>query len=415
MTRRIGFLFNHDASHQIAHSVGVMREYTLSTPDHEVVAVVRDAEMAATISVLVGPEAAAKIIWHELSLPDWEKKLLAPLNLVAPVYRIARLRRHLGTFAGCDMVVSTERTCLWVKRQLGAKSPRFVFIPHGAGDRNVSYHPALAGFDLMLVSGRKVADEMVRQGVTTPEKIRITGYPKFDTVDLSRRVDPFGNGAPTFLYNPHFDPLLSSWYDHGSALIDAFRNDPSLGNLIVAPHVMLFRKKLHYSLEYRKMRIRPDVAGFAKRQRTGMLTPNIFVDLASPALFDMSYTLSADAYIGDASSQVYEFLIRPRACYFIDTRGLSATCDPTDPPADARFWLTGRVFRDTSSLLPALRRWREDAAAYRDVQTRLFEETMSEAPLESSDSNAGQRLSACGRAAEALYLYVQGISRSARK
>jgi len=416
--RRIGFLFNHDAAHQIAHTAGVMRAYALAQPRDEVLAIVGTPAIASTVAALVGEDVAPHLRWHELSLPMWEKALLAPINRIAPVYRLARLRRHLDVFASCDLVVSPERTCLWVKRRLGEKSPPFVFIPHGAGDRNVSYHPALGGFDLMLVSGRKVADEMVRQGVTSPDRVRIVGYPKFDTIDLSRRVDPFGNGAPTFLYNPHFDPLLSSWYDHGNALIAAFRDDPSLGNLIVAPHVMLFRKKLHYSPEYHRLRKRPDVEGLPGGRTGGLIAPNIHVDLASPALFDMSYTLSADAYIGDASSQVYEFLIRPRPCFFFDVRGVSEGADPDDPPADVRFWLAGEVVRTVPQLTAALRHWRESGERHRAAQISLFEETMSVPPLEEGEeegeeAGAGQHFAACRRAAEELASYAHKLPFSA--
>jgi hypothetical protein len=402
--RRVAFLFNHDTAHQYSHSAGVMREYLQQAPDDEVVAVVRDAEVAAIVATMTGPEAASRITWHELLLPGWQQALLAPLNRLAPVYRLARLRRHAGLFASCDVVVSTERTCLRVKHHLGAAAPRFVFIPHGAGDRHVSYHPLLCDFDLMLLSGTKVANQMVQQRVTTAGKLRVTGYPKFDTVDLSRRVDPFGNGAPTFLYNPHFDPRLSSWYDHGNALVAAFRDDPTLGNLIITPHVMLFRRKIHYSSEFRCLRVRPDLAGFPAGTRTGLLAANVFVDLDSPALFDMSYTLSADAYIGDASSQVYEFLLRPRACFFLDARGLSRTTNPADPPADAHFWLAGPVACDVPSLLPALRQWREAAERHREQQIGLFDETFS-----SSD------VPATTRTAAALRDYVGGLPPRARQ
>ncbi|GLS98727.1 glycerophosphotransferase [Sphingobium jiangsuense] len=408
--RRIAFLFNHDAAHQIAHTAGVMRAYALAQPQDEVLAIVGTPTIAATVAALVGEDVALCLHWHELSLPDLEKALLAPVNKLAPVYRLARLRRHLDLFAGCDLVVSPERTCLWVKRQLGNRSPSFVFIPHGAGDRDVSYHPALGGFDLMLVSGRKVADEMIRQGVTSSNQVRIVGYPKFDTIDLSRRVDPFGNGMPTFLYNPHFDPLLSSWYRHGNALIAAFRDDPSLGNLIVAPHVMLFRKKLHYSPEYHRLRRRPNVEGLSHGKTSSLIAANIYVDLAGPALFDMSYTLSADAYIGDASSQVYEFLLRPRPCFFFDVRGISKGADLSNPPADVRFWLAGEVVRTVPELVVALRRRQESGVRHRAGQIALFEETMSVPPLEEGEeAGKGQHFAACDRAARELALYAHKL------
>lgn len=46
--------------------------------------------------------------------------------------------------------------------------------------------------------------------------------------------------------------------------------------------------------------------------------PNIHIDLGSTASTDMAYTLGADIYLGDESSQVYEFLIEPRSCIFLN-------------------------------------------------------------------------------------------------
>ena len=128
---------------------------------------------------------------------------------------------HADLFASVDMVVSTERTCLRVKRHIRGRMPQFAIVPHGAGDRNVSYHPDFARFDLVLVAGQKVVEQMVAHGVA-PDRLRITGYPKFDSIDWARRFDPFGNGRPTFVYNPHFDPKLSSWYDMGPGLLRWF-------------------------------------------------------------------------------------------------------------------------------------------------------------------------------------------------
>ena len=44
----------------------------------------------------------------------------------------------------------------------------------------------------------------------------------------------------------------------------------------------------------------------------------ILVDLGSRRSVDMTYTLAADLYVGDVSSQVYEFLVRPRPCLFVN-------------------------------------------------------------------------------------------------
>lgn len=286
--RHILFLFNHDAAHQAAHIAGLAAEVAGRGLARVIIAYGTPA-IRQTVESLLPVGAAQQMTWTELVLPSWLDTLLTPLNKVAPVRRLKRLDQHLDLFASVDIVVSPERTCLRVKRQLGDRAPKFIFVPHGAGDRNVTYHPEMSQFDYMLVSGQKVVDEMHAHGIITPDRCKVIGYPKFDTVDLGHRPRFFANNNPTFLYNPHFDPHLSSWYDMGRDVIDYFASQSNRYNLIVAPHVMLFRKKLHYSLEYRCARMRPDIPSH--------LPSNILVDLDSERLFDMSYTRSADVYI----------------------------------------------------------------------------------------------------------------------
>src|SRR3546814_14679599 len=69
--------------------------------------------------------------------------------------------------------------------------------------------------------------------------------------------------------------------------------------------------------------------------------PNIHIDLGSAALTDMSYTNGADIYLGDVSSQIYEFLKSPRPCLFLNSHGI-------DPDRDPNFahWQSGPVISE---------------------------------------------------------------------
>src|SRR5690606_36439804 len=120
---------------------------------------------------------------------------------------------------------------------------------------------------------------------------------------LNRDRQPlFRNDRPVVLYNPHFDRKLSSFASVAYRLIEIVRADDRW-NLVVAPHVRLAEQ---WSAERRRAweaRAVPD---------------KIIVDLVSQRSIDMSYTLGADIYVGDVSSQVYEFLVRPRPCLFIN-------------------------------------------------------------------------------------------------
>ena len=44
----------------------------------------------------------------------------------------------------------------------------------------------------------------------------------------------------------------------------------------------------------------------------------MLIDPGSERSIDMTYTMGADLYLGDVSSQVAEFMIRPRPCLFLN-------------------------------------------------------------------------------------------------
>lgn len=382
MTQRILFLFNHDAAHQAAHIAGIAGHLAVHAPQVRVVVASGTEAIRRTVAAIIPEAAHAHIEWVTLTMPDWAARWLKPLNTVAPVFRLARLRYNEDLFSGVDLLVSTERTCLRVKQRLGTRSPRFVYVPHGSGDRNVAYHPDLARFDLMLLSGQKLVDEMVRHGITEATKCRIIGYPKFDTIDPARVKRFFDNDLPVFLYNPHFDPRLSSWYAMGNEVLEYFFQNPDKYNLIFAPHVMLFRKKIHYSLEYKVLKRRPDIA------EKYLSAPNILIDVDGPNLFDMSYTMSANAYIGDVSSQVYEFLLHRGACYFLDPLGAPAT----GSPERYEFWRNGEILHDPSALAARIPHWQDNASTHLPEQDRLFAQTMDYQPGRTASQRGAEAL-----------------------
>lgn len=360
---RIGFLYNHDAAHQVAHLAGIMRVLTLEHP-HEIAALVAKPTGEGVARRIAGLQAEARIDWVRLGLGPIAKRAAKPLDRLFPFSRLMTLREHYERFAAFDAIISSERTCLRIKRALGPASPKMFYVPHGSGDRNVAHHPSLVEFDYHLVSGQKLVD-VGREFGLVRDNARVIGYPKFDTIDLAARPRLFPNDNPVFLYNPHFDPYLSSVYQCRDALFDLFRANPQW-NLIFAPHVMYGRKTVHYSLEFRRFAQRTPVPATAR------IAPNILVDLGSARSIDMTYTLAADAYIGDVSSQVYEFLVRPRACFFLDShRGRGWKGDP-----DYQFWNNGPVVRSVEALATLLPEWRAVGDEYRALQEAMFAYTI---------------------------------------
>lgn len=379
--RRILFLFNHDAPHQIAHLGGVVRAMQTMRPDVEIICATGLPVIRRHLEALLGERVAAGITWLDIGLPPWLDRALGLPDRIAPARRLAKLDYHARALLDCDILVSTERTCLRLRgrRTRAGSHTRFVHVPHGAGDRAVTFHPAKAGFDRILVAGDKTARELVARGVAVPEQVRVVGYPKFDNLAPSGPSRLFANDRPVFLYNPHFDPFLSSWYDEGPALLDWFAQGAGRAfNLIFAPHIMLFRKKRHVSLEYRTMRRRPDIkSGWREAS-------NILIDTGSERLVDMSYTLSADVYISDVSSQIYEFLVRPRPAFFIDRFSQDRRSREGRYPA----WEAGDVVPSAGALVDLLPDFAARFPLYRSRQESLFGDTISRDPACSASERA---------------------------
>jgi hypothetical protein len=393
------FLFNHDSGHQVAHLAGIAGALALQETARKVEVAFGSEVTRAEIAKLLSAEQIAAVHWRSLALPKMLALLTQGLNKLVPIQRLLRLYYHRAVLRKSAAIISTERTCLTLKRHWSRRPsqetiPAFGYVPHGSGDRNVSVHPALKDFDLLLVSGQKVQDQLVDAGVAHPNQCRIIGYAKFDILRGRAPETFFANDNPTFLYNPHFDPHMSSWFDHGADILEYFYRNADRYNLIFAPHVMLFFKKVHISPEYRVTRKRPDI------DQKYYAAPNIRIDVDSARLFDMSYTLSADVYIGDVSSQVYEFLYRPRACFFIDTHSKAA---PDEPP-EYDFWNNGPVANSAQELVPMLAGYREIAAEYRDAQERRMAYTADQ-----SDPRPASE-----RGAEAISHFVEGLNTVAR-
>jgi len=361
---KVGFLFNHDALHQVRHTAPVIAAL-VDLGGTEVTVLTSSPEQAIEVRALIG-KAADAVRFVALDPGSVAAALDRALRFVAPFRRVAVLRRNLPAFAALDVLVVPETTSLLLRDRFGLTDLGFVWIPHGAGDRSVGFRDVVRGFDLVLLSGDKVRDRMLAQGLVTPDTGRVVGYPKFDTVDPAAPAPPlFANGRPTVLYNPHFDPRLSSWYRMGPAILRWFARQDWF-NLVFAPHVMLFRRAVHASVEHRAVRLRPGIP----REAQGC--PHILIDTGSERSVDMSYTRAADLYLGDASSQIYEWIAQPRPAVFLDPSHARWQGNP-----DFAHWRLGEVVGDVGALPSTLERAFADPRRFAAEQGAAFAQTFS--------------------------------------
>lgn len=381
---RIGFLYNHEELHQVAHTAPIISRLQQLSPGLQVeVLTSSDSQTEAVMSYL-DPELEAPPI-RQLSAGMLVKAVERATGGIVPLSRIGGLaanREMLGTY---DALVVPETTTTLLKTRFGMQLPKLIFCPHGAGDRSISVSPDIAHFDFVLLPGEKTCDRMIELGIIREGDYAVTGYPKFDALHLAAPTRFFDNDRPTVLYNPHFDPLLSSWHDFGLQVLDYFAGQERY-NLIFAPHVMMFQRRVLASVEHRKIRFRQEIPARYRQ------LDHIRIDTGSERSVDMSYTRNADLYIGDVSSQVYEFIQHPRPAIFLNSHGARWQDNPS-----YAFWQFGQVIDDVADLGNALERAFPLGEDYRNRQSEAFAQTFSIDPDRSSAS----------RAAEAIAAYLQ--------
>ena len=220
-------------------------------------------------------------------------------------------------------------------------------------------------FDLFFLYGERDKLERKMRNQLTAKNHEMVGFAKYDLVKNTKQQSYFKNEKTIILYNPHWNPEITSYYKIGIRIIDFFSTNDSY-NLIFAPHVKLGQKKVNLKSKFKKYQA----------------YENIIVDLGSQACIDMSYTRCADIYLGDVSSQAFEFIfIKPRPCIFLDLRSIKAK-----PELRPITWEFGPVyenidnFDDKLSQAPVLHK-----TTYKEIQNRKSEAMFfkgSESPSE---------------------------------
>lgn len=362
---RIGFLFNHDQIHQVAHSLPIAMALARNGFAGEIIVATTNDRMAAEVERLAGPLLGSGIAHVRLRLGARSAGVAGLLGSLVPAAKLLVYRDNLDFFRSLDILVVAEKTSLLLKSRYGLDNLFMIHTRHGAGDRAIGFDKASARFDHVLCSGEKVRRRLIVEAGVDPDTISIVGYPKFDMVRQAGRTHHFFSGErPVVLYNPHVSPHLSSWYRHGRAVLGHFSRSDKRA-LIFAPHVMLFERPFVVTID------RLTVSRAGSIDNRYLHGDNIHFDLGSRASTDMSYTMAADIYLGDASSQIYEFLLEPRPCIFLNSHGIRWEGDP-----NFAHWRAGEVISHPDQLADALDRADDlHRQHYRAAQEQLFAES----------------------------------------
>ena len=360
---RIGFLFNHDQVHQVAHGLPVALALAKLNTGADILVCATNDRVAEEIRTLAGHATARDFELVQLRLKRRSSRALDRVaGRIVPAAKLLVYRDNLDFFRSLDVLVVPEKTSLVLKTRYGLDKLKIVHTRHGAGDRAIGFNAASAAFDHVLASGPKIRDRLISEAGVSAERISVVGYPKFDLFEPRARERT--DARPTVIYNPHVAPHLSSWYKHGRDILRWFAEHPEY-RLIFAPHIMLFQRPVTMTVQP------PGIARVGQVPDDLRRRENIFIDTGSRALTTMEYLDQADIYLGDASSQIYEFLREPRPAIFFNAHHVDWMDDP-----NFAHWNAGTVIGDVDALGPALAAAKtEHEARYRGVQEEMLRST----------------------------------------
>jgi hypothetical protein len=332
---KIGFLFNHYLIYQVLHGAPFAFELSRTRSDFQVELLFSNQDSyneAKRIAVLYPDNRCTFNLLKQNRFTRFVSSIIPDLH--RPIMLLTN-RKLLASF---NALLAPEKNYILLKALPSFRDIRFIGLRHGAGDRDAgSLNKGSLKFDYLMVSGQtdfeRFKDEL-------PEGCcKVVGYPKFEVLE---KLNPetlrlFNNDRPVILYSPHFHRQQSSWKTLGSDVLSFFA-ESDVYNLVFAPHARLFKDSIYHD--------NIDIDKFRN-------CPNILIDTGSEKSVDMTYTRAADIYLGDVSSQVYEFIYHQRRpCVFLNPNKLDAT--------KMSFWRFGPVIEQLDSIQYAISNAEQD-------------------------------------------------------
>ncbi|WP_010509678.1 hypothetical protein [Komagataeibacter europaeus] len=357
--------------HQEFHSLPIALEMARLYPEIKVHVASLTSERDSRIRQLSRFYPDASVSFDILRLPPWLRNHIRRHG-PTPLSKIATLFLNRNYFNRFQAIVVPERTSLFL-RKMGVSHPRLIWTRHGAGDRAIGFTHDARKFDYILMAGHKIKDRLETAHALRDGRYMTGIYAKFDMVRRlhANSVPLFSNMRPTILYNPHFSPNLSSWPRFGMAVLKYFAQQEKY-NLIFAPHYRLF--------DTDRAKSRRILAPYAAY-------PHMIIDPGSDRSVDMTYTLASDLYLGDVSSQVAEFLIKPRPCLFLNAHGIQWRDDP-----NYANWTLGPVMENVHALTQTLDRAFLTHANFLDRQKEYMNDTFGFAAPEDTAAKGAKSI-----------------------
>ncbi|WP_279151669.1 hypothetical protein [Photobacterium iliopiscarium] len=184
-----------------------------------------------------------------------------------------------------DVIIFTDLCSGNIVKKINNKI-KVVWGMHGPVASSHTRSMCTSNVDLICSPGKTTSECFVNVNVKEIGSVKLNNL-------LSKkrsRLELFSVNRKTVLFNPHFNEKLgaSSWVDHGIEILDFFSNNKDY-NLIFAPHPRL--------CDYIDLSVVKQYIKFN----------NIIIDINSEKLTNLFYEPYVDIYLGDISSQAFEY------------------------------------------------------------------------------------------------------------
>lgn len=315
---RVAALLNHYKPHQVPHVVPHVFALSRERPDWDVQVLSVSAELEAFARDFGRHYPGHKVRFARLPLPLWARALDPVLRNFAFFLKHQAFHGNLRMLGTYDALIVPEVTSLRGKTRPELADTRMIYCSHGSGDPYGRHFgildPVSDLADMSIVVNTRMRDMALRLGRLQTVPYGISGYVKYE-LDSGPPRRLFDNDRPTVLYNPTQSREKTSWHRFGEQVLEFFARSDRY-NLIFAPHVVLFARRFGKGARL-------------PRKWRNFRADHMRIDTGSRASVDMTYVNAADLYLGDQSSQIFEFIQRPRPAVFLDAHG----ADWRDNPA----------------------------------------------------------------------------------
>jgi hypothetical protein len=358
--KRITFLYRQGL-HHLFHSLYIAIELSKIQDEYEICILNSSQEMHGIIKKELKKQNAEVTYFYN--------RLKLPVRLNQTYSNIIRYNKKI--IRGSDVILSGSYEVPRVLTKFGLRNRFVIFTRHGTGDREYTFKKDLYDFDLVFIPSKKMYNQFKELNILKKLKsYLLVDYSKFDYLFYNKdnpSLNIFDNDLPIILYNPHYDKKLSSFYKDSEKIIFTIVESGKY-NVILSPHPLV---NIWFLLDRIKKR-------YPRSKR-------LHKDWSSLHKVNFDYMQIADLYLGDVSSNVYEWLYFNKPIIFYNSHNIDWKNNPY-----YKFWELGEVVTDQYQLIDRLEKTFRVSDRYKGAREKMKAYTFGTIDGKASSRNAAE-------------------------